>query len=123
MVHRRIISASSGHETHLVGGLTKTVQYPVIIPESPPSYIPDTRRQRMMEENQPSGLNSSWTGVSVRTADGKEEVVDFSLKYSPPSGFVAIEDFMKSHLASYEELFTQIIQALTELEFKTYNHR
>jgi len=122
VVHRRIISTSSGHETHLVRGLTKTVQHPVIIPESPPSYIPDTRRQRMMED-EPSGLDSSWTEVRVRTADEKEEVVDFSLKYSPSSDYIAIEDFMKSHLASYEELFTQIIQVLTELDFKIYDHR
>jgi len=120
VVHRRIISTSSGHETHMIGDLTKTIRHPIIIPESPPSYIPDTRRQRMMEEEL-SGLDSSYTEVRVRTANGKEKIVDFSLKYSPSSGFIAIEDFMKLHLVSCEELFTQIIQVLTELEFRTYD--
>ncbi len=122
VVHRRIIPSSSGYENHSIGDIIKTVRYPVVIPKSPPSYVPDTRRKRMMEDEL-SSLDFSRGEARFITKDGKEEIVYLSIEYSPSSGFIAIENFMKSHLNSFEEFFTQIIHALEKLEFKTYRHK
>ena len=117
VVHRRILSTSSGYEKRVTGDIANTVIYPVIIPESPPPYVPDTRMRRAMEET--FSLDSSWSEVRVKTADGKERIISHSFAYHPPAGFVAIDDFMESHLNSFENFFTEIVHALSGLDFKT----
>lgn len=121
LIHNLVISASSGYETHRIGNLSKTIRYPVIIPESPPSFILDTRMRRMMEESS-SNLDRCWSEIHAKTENGKEEIADFSLKFVPPAGYIIIEDFMQYHLDSYEKFFTEIIQALEDLRFKTCDH-
>lgn len=119
VVHRQIISSSSGYEKHSIGDITKTVRYPVVIPKSLPFYVPDTRRKRMMDDEL-SRLDFSRGEARIITEDGIEEIVYLSIEYDPSSDFIAIEDFMKLHLSSYEEFFAQIIQSLEKLDFKTY---
>jgi len=121
VVHRRIISTSSGYEKRVVEDVAKTVVHPVIIPESPPSYVPDTRMRRAMKEETFS-FDSSWSEVRVKTADGKEKNLYHSFAYYPPADFVAIEDFMESHLNSFEKFFTEIVHALSSLDFRTCTH-
>lgn len=118
-VHRQIISSLSGYEKHSIGDITKTVRYPVVIPKSLPFYAPDTRRERMMDDEL-SRLDFSMGEARIITEDGNEEIVYLFIEYDPSSDFIAIEDFMKLHLSSYEEFFAQVIQSLEKLEFKTY---
>jgi len=120
VVHRRVISTSSGYEKRVINGIAKTAIHPVIIPESPPPYILDTRRGRAMEES--LGLDSSLIEMHAKTADGKEKILDYSFAYYPPAGFTAIEDFMESHLNSFKKFFTEIIYALSDLDFRTYTN-
>jgi len=117
VVHRRIISTSSGYERRVIEGIAKTAIHPVIIPESPPPYIPDTRRRRAMEES--LGFDSSWKEVRVNVVNGKEKILNYSFSYHPPDGFTAIEDFMESHLNSFKKFFTEIIHTLSGLNFRT----
>jgi hypothetical protein len=117
VVHRRIISTSSGYERRVIEGIAKTAIHPVIIPESPPPYIPDTRRRRAMEES--LGFDSLWKEVRVKMVNGREKILNYSFSYHPPAGFTAIENFMESHLNSFEKFFTEIVHTLSGLNFRT----
>lgn len=119
LVHRLILPVVGGHETHFIGDFTKNIRYPIVIPESSPSYIPDTRMKRMMEEK-PSNLDYYCSNTRIIN-DGREEVVKFDKKISPSHGYIPIEDFMESHLNSFEEFFRQIIQALINLNFTIHS--
>ena len=125
VVHRRVISAASGHEVHTVGDSTKKVRHPVVIPVDPPAYIPDTRHSRMLDdvsedEGNIPGLSRTSSEVSVST-DDVTLFRDFSVEYRSAPGWIAIEEFMKSHLDTYESFFMQLIEALTELDFTAYS--
>jgi hypothetical protein len=118
LVHYRIISTSCGYEQRVVNGVQKIIVYPVIIPESPPPYIPDTREKRALEKS--PFFNYSGSFISIKDKNGDEKIIDCTLKYYPPLGYVTIEDFMILHLNSFEKFFTELIQALSELDFKNF---
>ena len=120
VVHRLILSTSSGHETRVIKNVSKTVRYPILIPESPPSYVPDTRMKRAMEEEL-MGLASSESELRFKSLDGREEIVIYSFSYYPSTGFVYIEDFLESHLNKFEGFFMEIIYTLSSLDFKICN--
>ena len=54
IVHRLVLPLKSGYEIHQINNKSKKILYPVLIPEATPKFIPDTRKNRMMdnEENE-----------------------------------------------------------------------
>lgn len=116
VVHRRIMTISGGHEVRSVGGQTSAVRRPLVIPEKPPSYVPDTRAARMMEE-EVSGLMSLYGETTVTHDDGKKEVIEFSHEFRAAPEYVLIEDFMQRNLQSFEKFFVDIIRTLSGLKF------
>ena len=68
LVHRMVLAASAGHEIHRRGRHLKAVTYPVAVPQSTPSYVPDTRRHRMLGDA--DHLDSVEFESSVMKSDG-----------------------------------------------------
>jgi hypothetical protein len=112
-VHYRMNSTSCGYERQVINGVQKIIIYPVIIPESPPPYIPDTRENRAVEKS--PFLKYSGGYIKIKNDNGGDNSL---LKFYPPPGYVAIEDFMELYLNLYEKFFTELIHALSDLDFK-----
>jgi len=117
LVHRMVITTSTGQEIHKLGNIVKHINHPVVVPNSTPSYYPDTRRLRMMED-EPTGLNHSYSGGKIKYPDGTEEVIEFSMEYKPAKGYAEISEFMKSHLDTLEDFFFDIINEMKSFNFK-----
>lgn len=116
LVHRMVITASIGHEVHKRGNLVKQVKHPVVVPKSTPSYFPDTRRSRMVQE-EPSCLDCTSSEITVEYPDGTKEIVDFSIEYRPSKGYAEISELMASHLHRLEDFFCDIIGEISKLNF------
>lgn len=117
LVHRMIITASTGYEVHKHGQLVRHVKHPVVVPESTPSYFPDTRRSRTIEE-EPFGLDYAWSEGKVKYLNGTEEIVELSAEYTPSKGYAEISSFMALHLNSLENFFCDIIAIMKDMNFK-----
>ena len=96
-VHFRFISTSCGYKRQVIKGVQKIIIYPVIIPKSPPSYIPDTRRRRAEEKSPFFDYKEGYIQIK-NDNDGKKNLYLFY----PPPGYVTIEDFTEFYLNSYE---------------------
>jgi hypothetical protein len=125
LVHRLMPSAHSGYTTQRFHNKTATAYYPVVVPEKTPSFIPDTRTHRMMEEmmddDEMGRLPGLVFGTSIGTsrgANGKEEVHEFELYVEPCEGYKLIDEFMAEHISNCHKLFQHIIQVFEALNFK-----
>lgn len=116
LVHKLMIRTSGGYEIREEEDFTKTIIYPVIIPKLLPMYIPDTRKTReedMMMRDISDLYDTSWTEVRI---NGK--FVESSVEVHPPRGFVLIDRFMESHLNSYRKFFNEILNRLSDIDFR-----
>ena len=120
LVHRMIISTSIGHEIHRRGQMVKTSKHPVVVPESTPAYFPDTRRARMMED-EPRGLNSSRFEGLVKHSDGTEQLIDFSIEYTPAEGYVEISSLMANHLNHLGKFFFDMVTAMKSMNYTKHD--
>lgn len=116
VVHRRIITSSTGFTEIVHKGKSTINRHPVIIPESPPTFVPDTRYARMMEES-PVGLAEYRYKGEIQHPDGTTNMIEYQKEYKPWTGFVLIEVFMKNNLSIYESFFKDIIACLKKIDF------
>ncbi len=121
VVHRRIISTSNGYEKINLGGITKTIIHPIIIPKSPPPYVPDTRKIRAYEAS--VGLDYFWSELRANSDDGSDLVQNYNKADNLSHDFVVIEEFMKKHLNSFKGFFTGIISTISDLDFKPISNK
>ncbi|MGA7500568.1 MAG: hypothetical protein WBX00_27890 [Isosphaeraceae bacterium] len=117
LVHRMVISASTGQELHKRDDCVMKIEHPVVVPETTPSYLPDTRLSRLMEEH-PRGLDMSWRMATAKNADGTEKVIDFSVNYQPSTGYVEISEFMASHFTLLGTFISEVVADIGNLNFK-----
>jgi hypothetical protein len=115
LVHRMVITASVGEAIQRHGKLVKRVKHPVAVPKSTPSYFPDTRRSKMIQDR--SCLDCTRSQTMVQHADGSQEIVDLSIEYSPSKGYAEISELMALHLQRLEEFFCNIIREIEKLKF------
>ena len=115
-VHRKIMRLSGGHEIRVNGDKAAVARQPVIIPQNPPSFVPDTRAVLMMDEDM-EGLASFESKVIVTNDSGKKEIVESSHELRVLPGYVLIEEFMQQNLESFEQFFAAILKALQALDF------
>ncbi|WP_156887669.1 hypothetical protein [Desulfotignum balticum] len=120
LVHRMVITTSTGQENHKRGKIVKQVRHPVVVPEKTPSYFPDTRYSRMMQEER-DRLDCTFSESTVEYPNGTKEVVDFSIEYSPSKGYVEISELMKLHLHQFEEFFCDMISEIKKMKFLKYD--
>jgi hypothetical protein len=116
VVHRRVFSVSAGGEAHTVSRVAGSAMYPVVIPESPPAYVPDTRVSRLHDDDML--MNSEESESWIMAENGKKKILDLSIKYTPAFGYVSLEEFARHHIESFEKFFTEILQALMALQFQ-----
>lgn len=116
LVHRMVITTSIGHEVHKRGKLIKRINHPVVVPKSTPSYFPDTRRSRLIQEEM-THLDCTRFEGTVEYPDATKEIADFSIKYSPSTGYAEISEFMALHLRHLEDFFCAIIAGLKSMNF------
>lgn len=120
LVHRMVITVSDGYEIHKWGDITKIINYPVIVPETTPSYFPDTRRSRMINDNNIYFDQKRFEGT-VEYPDGTKKIIDFSVEYKPSKGYKEISEFMTLHLHKFEHFFRDILTELKSMNFMKYN--
>lgn len=120
LVHRMVITTSIGQETHKLGKIVKQIRHPVVVPEKTPSYFPDTRYSRMMQE-EPNCLDCTRFESTVECPDGRRELVDFSIEYSPSKGYMEISELMDMHLHRLEEFFCDMIIEIEKMNFKNHD--
>ena len=70
-----------------------------------------------MDQEVPLGLMQHESTATVTYPDGSEETIEHKVKYSPESGYMPIEDFMRNHLKAYDVLL-DVFVVLTELKFQ-----
>ncbi len=119
LVHRMVITTSTAQEVRMQGDCVIRIEHPVVVPETTPSYFPDTRLSRSMEED-PRGLDMTSRMATVKYADGTEKVIDFSVSYEPSRGYVQISGFMTSHLTNLETFISEVIAAIEDMDFKKH---
>ena len=115
-VHFRFNSTSCGYKRQVIKGAQKIFIYPVIIPQSPPPYVPDTRRYRAEEKSPFLNYRGGFTQIKNNN-DGKKNIFMFY----PPLGYITIEDFIEVYLNSYQKFFTELMQTLSDLDFQKSN--
>ena len=119
IVHRLVLPLKSGYEIHQISGKSKKILYPVIIPETNPKYIPDTRKSRMMDSEEDELNNAIYSTETSRVLkDGIEEILDFNKNIEPDNGYIRIEDFMRNHKNRCEAYFVEFIKILDQLNFE-----
>ena len=91
----------------------KTYKRPIIVPEKSPKYLPDTRRSRTHD----IGSTNKFVQIEIKTEFGNESVRTH-FEYLPIIGQIPIEDFMEKQLDKFRQFFKDIIEILTDLEFK-----
>lgn len=135
LVHRLVVVLEGGFQIDAIGDHVSKVFHPVVVPKKTPRYVPDTRSQREMvgwdlalgNPEDPAGGEipeglariESWFIGEV----GDKELYKYSVKVDPSPDYIPIEDFMASHLASYETFFRDILDRLESLNFSICNLR
>lgn len=117
LVHRMIITTTAGYEIHMFDGSSKKIIYPIIVPRSTPSYLPDTRYFRMFDKDVKYYDCKESLGVT-RYPDGTQKIINCSIEYTTSEGYAEISEFMTSHLQKLEEFFYDIIVELISTDFK-----
>jgi hypothetical protein len=118
VVHRMVMTMYRRKETRVMGGLARTACTPIVVPEKPPRYLPDTRNSRMMAEQPLTGIDSSVTMRSVTYGNAKTLVVEHSVSFLPSSGYIPIESFMEKQLTTFEGFFVSMVRAIGRLGFQ-----
>lgn len=119
IVHRLVLPLKSGYEIHQINGKSKKILYPVLIPEATPKFIPDTRKHRMMDNEENELDNAIYSTETCRVLkDGVEEILDFEINIEADSGYIRIEDFMRNHKNRCEAYFIEFIRVLDKLNFE-----
>jgi hypothetical protein len=119
IVHRLVLQLKSGYEIHQINGKSKKILYPILIPKVTPKFIPDTRKSRMMDNEENELDNAIYSTETCKIIkDGVEEILDFSMNIEAGSGYIRIEDFMKNHKNRCEVYFIEFIRLLDKLNFK-----
>lgn len=119
IVHRLVLPLKSGYEIHQINGKSKKILYPVLIPETTPKFIPDTRKNRMMDNEENELDNAIYSTETCRIIkNGVEEILDFEINIKAGSGYIRIEDFMRNHKNRCEAYFIEFIRMLDKLNFE-----
>jgi hypothetical protein len=116
LVHRLVISTTSGRQVQWTHGSAATTQYPIVVPAETPKHVPDTRRARAYDEPE-HRFNVASSQASVTYSDGTKHLIEHSVEMEPSSGYIRIEDLMKRELTAFEHFFVKIVGALTKLDF------
>ncbi len=121
VVHRSIITVNLRRETRAIGGESETYQFPIVIPQNPPRYVPDTREARAMEDGG-EGINCIESKEWIETANGKRKVLNQSMSFFASKGYVVLQQFMEQQIESYVEFAEDIITALSNLNFQEFHN-
>jgi hypothetical protein len=116
LVHRLVISTTSGGQVQWKHGSAATTQYPIVVPSETPKHVPDTRRARAYDEPE-HRFNVASSQASVTYSDGTKHLIEHSVGMEPSNGYIRIEDLMKRELTAFEHFFVKIVGALTKLDF------
>jgi hypothetical protein len=117
LVHRLVVATASGGKIQWKHGQGLVSSYPVIVPADIPNHVPDTRRARALFD--PSGFFNELRSEGVVTySDGKEKVLERTVKYLPTEGHIEIEKLMHRELKKLEEFFHDVIRVLAKLDFQ-----
>jgi len=119
IVHRLVLPLKSGYEIHQINNKSKKILYPVLIPKATPKFIPDTRKNRMMDNEENELDNAIYSTETSRVIkDGVEEILDFEINIEAGSGYIRIEDFMRNHKDRCEVYFIEFIRVLDKLNYE-----
>lgn len=122
IVHRLVINPQSGYEVHQLKNKSSQVLYPVLIPKTKPNFITDTRRHRIMDNDNDSLPNAIYSEeICTVTKNGVEEVLHFNVNIEPSDDYIRIEDFIKDHKSKCEDFFIALIEIFNELNFEYDN--
>lgn len=120
LVHRLILTLHSGSTAVGIDARTTGTGHPVVLPERPPRYLPDTRATRAraaLGPDGPIGLALGEGSATIRRADGTEEVLFIDVSALPAPGYSTIEAFMDRHLHSFASYIAELPPALREAAF------
>lgn len=122
LAHRLIIKAKSSFIIQRVGTHRSKTRLPVVVPERSPKFVFDTRKTRLREmhknDDPPIGLILGEGRASVTLDDGSEEIVSAEIDALPAPGYIAIDDFMRSHLDDFRSFFIEMLRALEAFEYE-----
>ena len=122
LAHRLVIKSKSGFIVHRVGTHRPRTRLPVVVPERSPNFVFDTRMTRLrdmhLDDDPPIGLVLGEGRGTVTLDDGSEEVIFAELDALPSPGYVAIEDFMHSHLNNFRLFFIELLSTLETFDLE-----
>lgn len=122
IVHRFVINPQSGYEVHQLKTKSSQVLYPVLIPKTKPNFITDTRRHRMLDNDNDSLPNAIYSEeICTVKENGVEKVLHFNVRIEPSDDYIRIEDFIKDHKSKCEDFFIALIEIFNELNFEYDN--
>lgn len=119
IVHRLVLSPKSGYEINQINGISNKILYPVLIPDTTPKFTPDTRKKRMMHDEEDLLENAMYSIKTCRVIkDGVEEILNSEIKIQAGIGYIRIEDFMRTHNDKCKTYFIEFIRMLDYLNFE-----
>lgn len=116
LVHRLVIHTTSGGLVQWKHGKAVTTPYPVVVPSTIPTNVPDTRHARAVDEPE-SRFTVATSEAVVTNPDGTTHLIEHSVRIEPADGYIRIESLMKRELSSFEDFFVRIVETLTKLDF------
>jgi hypothetical protein len=116
LVHRLVISTTSGGQIQWEGGKAVVTPYPILIPSGTPQHVPDTRRLRAFDEPE-SRFSVATSKAFITEVNGTKRVIEHSVKMEPVDGYIRIEDLMNREVAAFERFFVSIVEVLIEVDF------
>lgn len=117
--HYRTLRLHTGYEAiHRNGVLTWALR-PAVIPKAHGHDRPDTRRDRMMEDQieDPVGLNRSASSMSVKAPDGTVLQFEHSVEYMPADGYILVEQFSSQHVRHLQGFLTAVFEGASAAKF------
>lgn len=118
LVHRLCLVLTSGWVMETVKGQAVKQCCPVVVPQSTPKFVADTRRARMMDRDSTLGINEMRSESWVKYSDGTEELLEYSTSYEAATGFLRVDELMLYHISELEDFFEKVVSRLIDLDFK-----
>ena len=127
-VHYRALRTQTGYEAVSRNGVLATAILPFVVPQEIGHDRPDTRVARSGmdrpddEDHLVEGLERSESCGWISIDGGPKRVTDFSISYSPASGYVPVEDFCAQHLEKLREFLVRIFKETPKAKFEFQKH-
>lgn len=122
VAHRLVIPLKAGFLLEWVGNHHVVNSYPVVVPDKPPAFVPDTREVRAQQLHLDHGMQEGFVIHESKATgsinEGPDELLRYEKWVTPAPGYTLLDVFMTDHLESFEAFFVELVDSLSAFEIQ-----